>query len=270
MSTIRQREVARAYEIPHAQAFSYQTAAAVERGHIIQISGGNASGEAKKAILADASLPAQTKGHLAVALSGPGVASNTETWSAVPWMVLENQDTSSLSAGDAVFLSDTAGGWSATRGTTARQVGEVLTVSATVGKVLIWPARYQTGSFSVSHFQAGAGSLADQAFFIANKPCRVLAIREVHSAAESSAGTLSVQVTKDSGTDAPGAGDDLLTNNSNAGFDLKATANTVQVGTLTGTEATLELGVGDRLSVDATAAGTEIAGMLITVELALI
>lgn len=118
----------------------------------------------------------------------------------------------------------------------------------------------------VSFYQAAA-TMADTAFFIANAAYQVTAIREVHATAETSAASLKIQVTKDTGTNAPGAGTDLLTNNTNAGFDGKATANTVQVGTLTATTASLQLAAGNRLSVDFEAAGTELAGVLVTVTL---
>ena len=51
------------------------------------------------------------------------------------------------------------------------------------------------------------------------------------------AGAVNVQLVKDTSTDAPGAGTDLLTNNTDAGFNCKGTANTVQNGTLTATTA---------------------------------
>lgn len=58
-----------------------------------------------------------------------------------------------------------------------------------------------------------------------------------------------------------------LTNNANAGFDLKGTANTVQTGTLTATTADLQLATGDRLSLDFAGTLTDLAGLLVTVSL---
>lgn len=118
----------------------------------------------------------------------------------------------------------------------------------------------------VFHAQAAA-AMVDQSFFIANRAYQVTAVREVHAVAETTAASLKIQVTKDTSTDAPGAGTDLLTNNTNTGFDGKATANTVQAGTLTGTVASLQLAAGDRLSVDFEAAATELVGCTITVTL---
>lgn len=109
--------------------------------------------------------------------------------------------------------------------------------------------------------------LADECFFIATRPLQVIAITEVHSTAGTNGGAVNVQVVKDTGTNAPGAGTDLLTNNSNAGFNLKGTANTVQTGTLNATVSNLQLAAGDRLSVDFAGTLTTLAGVVVTVTL---
>jgi hypothetical protein len=111
------------------------------------------------------------------------------------------------------------------------------------------------------------GSLIDQAFFIADRAYNVVAVYEVHKTAGNDAGAVNVQVVKDTGTNAPGAGTDLLTNNTNAGFDLKGTASTVQTGTLVATAASLKLAAGDRLSVDFAGTLTTLAGVVVTVYL---
>jgi hypothetical protein len=76
-----------------------------------------------------------------------------------------------------------------------------------------------------------------------------------------------VQLVKDTGTGAPGAGTDLLTNNTNTGFDLNATANTLQTGTIVTTAGPKKLLVGDRLSLDWANAIQSSAGIAVTVEL---
>lgn len=111
------------------------------------------------------------------------------------------------------------------------------------------------------------GSLADQCFFIANRPFQIVAIRQVHSVAGADGSAVNLQVTKDTGTNAPGAGSDLLSNNSDAGFNLKGTANTVQVGTFKTTAGLLKMSPGDRLSVDFAGTLTSLAGVVVTVEL---
>ncbi len=122
----------------------------------------------------------------------------------------------------------------------------------------------------VSYRQQPNGELADESFFIAPRACKVIAVKAVHSTAGTDGSAVSLQVTKDTSTDAPGAGTNILTNNTNVGFNLKSTANTVQSGTLTATAATLALAAGDRLSVDFAGVLTTLAGVVVTVELQLI
>lgn len=102
----------------------------------------------------------------------------------------------------------------------------------------------------------------DTVFFIATRAYTVVSISEVHAVA--AGGASSLQVTKDTGTDAPGAGTNLLTNNTNAGFDLNATANTVQVGTLVTTAGVTTLAAGNRLAVDFANAIQSSSGIAVT------
>lgn len=113
-----------------------------------------------------------------------------------------------------------------------------------------------------SYYFTGTPAATDQVFYVATRPLIVTSVSEVHSAAAGGASAL--QVTKDSTTSAPGAGTDLLTNNTNTGFDLAATANTVQNGTLSATIATLTLAAGDRLAVDFANAIQSSAGVVVT------
>lgn len=124
------------------------------------------------------------------------------------------------------------------------------------------PAAINRGVAYASYYFTGTPAATDQAFFVAPYPCRVVAITEVHSVA--AGGTSTLQVTKDTSTNAPGAGTDLLS----AAFDLNGTANTVQNGALSATAADLVLAAGDRLSVDFANAIQSSAGVLVTVALA--
>lgn len=140
-------------------------------------------------------------------------------------------------------------------GTLTALAGVVVTISFT-------PAF--KGECAVFNMQAN-GSLADQAFFIANRPMIISSVSYVHSAAGTDASAVNVQVTKDTGTNAPGAGTDLLTNNTNAGFNCKGTINVVQSGGLSATAANLRLAAGDRLSVDFAGTLTALAGVVVVV-----
>lgn len=108
---------------------------------------------------------------------------------------------------------------------------------------------------------------ADATLFVATQAYEVTKVSCTFATAEVTTTDLTMQLTKDTGTDAPGAGTDLLTNNTNAGFDMTATANTVQTGTLTATTSSLQLAAGDRLAIDLSGAVNELAGAVITVSL---
>jgi hypothetical protein len=91
-----------------------------------------------------------------------------------------------------------------------------------------------------------------------------ITIKEVlysHGTAGSDGGAVTLQLKRLKGTDAPSAGDALLS----AGFNCKGTANTVQVGALTGTTANLTLAKGDRLGFDYTGTLTALANVVVTV-----
>jgi hypothetical protein len=107
------------------------------------------------------------------------------------------------------------------------------------------------------------GDLADQSFFVATRPLKIAKILYVSSVKSTSA--CNFQVQKCAGTTAPDSGTDLLTNNTNAGFDCNAVANTVQVGTLSATAANLRLAMTDRLATDFDTTKTGLAGVVCVV-----
>jgi hypothetical protein len=125
--------------------------------------------------------------------------------------------------------------------------------------LIVWIQPY-VPSLDVSFYSAAVTS-QDQGFFIANRPYRIRAIRFAHATAETTDTTSNVQVTVDDGTEAPGAGNDLLTNDGGAGFDLNATANVPQVGAFSDTT----LIASERLGIDFNSSNTEGAGICITV-----
>lgn len=114
-------------------------------------------------------------------------------------------------------------------------------------------------------FYSAAVTAQDQVFFLYNRPYAIGSIQYAHAVAEVTDTTANMQVVDDTSTNAPGAGTDILTNNTNNGFDCNAAANTVQVGTFTA----LTPPAGDRLSVDfRDASYTELAGVCVTVTMA--
>ena len=119
-------------------------------------------------------------------------------------------------------------------------------------------------SDSVTYTVVANGDLGERCFYVVPRRQKITAIKYAHTTLGTATG-VNVQVTKDTTTDAPGAGNDLLQNDSDAGFDAEAAINTVQDGVLTATAADLILAPGDYLSVDPTADVTALAGVVVTV-----
>lgn len=131
----------------------------------------------------------------------------------------------------------------------------------TIGTVPVSP--YRTVSVSLS-----TNALCiDQNVFIADRALQVTRIDYNHATAGTDGSAVNLQVAKQTGTQAIGSGTNLLTNNTNAGFNCKATINTVQNGTLTGTTASLQLAAGDRLALDFAGTVTSLAGVTVTIQL---
>lgn len=103
----------------------------------------------------------------------------------------------------------------------------------------------------------------DQSCFTANRPYLVYRINEVHTTAEATAGSLTLIPKKQTGTTVVGSGTALITSS----FNMKGTAQTVQTATMTSTAADLILATGDRVGIDFSAGGTELAGVTVTIYL---
>ncbi len=123
-----------------------------------------------------------------------------------------------------------------------------------------------TGEWVVYNMQAN-GDLVDQSFYLAQRDVIVTAAYCVVSTKGTNGSAVNVQVTKDVSTNAPGAGTDMLTNNTNAGFNLKNTINTVETGALATTAGLTRLAPGNRLSVDFAGTLTAVAGVIVVVVL---
>lgn len=127
------------------------------------------------------------------------------------------------------------------------------------------PSSLALGSshFAVTWANPSAAYGTDKVIFTAPYDCVLLSASEVHSVAGSDAGTVYLQLTKDTGTNAPGAGSDLLSNNSNNGFDLKGTANTVQYASFKA-GVSRKLSKGDRIALDFAGTCTSLDGVCVT------
>lgn len=105
-----------------------------------------------------------------------------------------------------------------------------------------------------------------QAFFIADRPYRILGIRESHRVAGTDGGAVTLQITKDASGTVAGAGTDLLT----TGINLKSAVGTPVSGVLITNEATLTLAASDRLSFKFAGTTTALAGVVISVSIRLV
>lgn len=139
--------------------------------------------------------------------------------------------------------------------------------TATTRTVTLPDANILLGEIEVVFHARTNTDATNQTFFLATQAYQVTAVSFVAGTAEVTAANMNIQITKDTGAAIPGGGTALLTNNANAGFNGKSAANNVQVGALTGTTASLQLGVGNRLSVTFSSAANELAGVTISVRM---
>jgi hypothetical protein len=117
----------------------------IAAGQVVHVSG--SVNNAPSVVLAGGLFPLSTRCSLFVATHG-GVSGQPVRLSKV--FMLNGQDTSSAPAtGVAVYLSDTAGGWSLTPGTYKRRIGTVVVKSATVGSILLDPNEYGANAVDV-------------------------------------------------------------------------------------------------------------------------
>lgn len=144
-----------------------------------------------------------------------------------------------------------------------------------IDNMVIGATTPQTGTFSglkttgvdggvtcATYYFTGTPAATTQSFFVAPRAFKVASVSEVHSAA--AGGTSTLGVFKDTSTNAPGAGTDVLS----ADFNLNGTANTTQAGALAASAATLAMAAGDRLSVKFANAIQSSAGVTVTACLA--
>ncbi len=225
--------------------FEAEVAAAVQKGDLVGYSSGWVPADANGGIPA-----------LAVALRD--AASGEKYVPMARGAVIEGP--TGATPGAYVYLSDTVGRSSDTASTTSEQkVG----VAISDTRIQLEPDLFlQAMEKQVVGLNFAAADVAS-VFFVAPFRCRVTKITEAHATAAGQAGTLTVERLQ--GTEAPGAGDDLL---GTTKIDLAGTANTVQTPALTGTAGNLVLEIGNRLALKlATGSAASLANACLTVEM---
>ena len=103
-------------------------------------------------------------------------------------------------------------------------------------------------------------------FFIVPAPCYLSSFKEVHQTAGSDGGAVTLTLEKLTGTTAPDSGSVMPA----SALSLKASANTVQTGTLTTTLSNLNLAIGDRLCMKDSGTLASVANVTVVCELTMI
>ena len=113
---------------------------------------------------------------------------------------------------------------------------------------------------------SGATAANYGVFFISPFACTIRGFKEVHQTAGTDGSAVTLMLEKLTGTEAPGSGVDVLS----TALSLKATANTVQDGTIIATIANKNLAIGERLCLEDTGTLTSVANVTVMVELQII
>jgi len=122
-------------------------------------------------------------------------------------------------------------------------------------------ANIRLGDTTVTyHFDANA---VDSTIFVADDAWEVVTVSEAHSVAGSDGGSVTLQVNKCTGTQAPSAGVNTLTST----IDLKGAANTVSSGTLNASASNYQLASGDRICAVFSGTLTDLAGACVTLRM---
>jgi hypothetical protein len=103
-------------------------------------------------------------------------------------------------------------------------------------------------------------------FFVARQACYLSYFQEVHQTAGSDGSAVTVTPEKLTGTTALDSGVEMLA----TALSLKATANTVQTGTLTATLANRNLAAGDRVALKDAGTLTAVANVTVLLEVTFI
>ena len=106
-----------------------------------------------------------------------------------------------------------------------------------------------------------ATDMIDKNIFIADRSYKIKEIKEVHTTAETTAATLTLDIKKCTGTTAPASGTTILSST----FNMKGVANTIVSKFPIDTQYTLAKD--DRLALDFSAAATELVGVVIIIVL---
>jgi len=140
-------------------------------------------------------------------------------------------------------------------------VTSVTTDLLKINSIIVQPYIYITKSFPAS---ARGTDTVNSTIFIADAAFEVVGIQAITETAEDST-PVYLQVEKLTAGVASASGSDILTNNSNLGININATAKTVQDGVLNSSNVTLA--ATNRLGLTIDAAASAVEGLSVTIKL---
>lgn len=126
-------------------------------------------------------------------------------------------------------------------------------MAVTTQRVAVTNPEYVTSIFQASP--------ADAAFFVAPFDLTIKQVQQIHGAAGSDGGAVTLQLERLQGTEAEGGNGDALLSTA---LNMKSTADTVQTGNLVGTDV-VNLSQGDRIGLDYTGTLTGLANVAVTI-----
>lgn len=151
-----------------------------------------------------------------------------------------------------------------TTGTLTALAGVVIVVSFNQSSSPLFSTPYNEIFAQYNLFKATNLGVATS-FFLADRDYFIADVSGIWSVAGGTSSRLTATI--DTGTTAPGAGVSVLSDNSNAGFDTTATANTIVIGTLQASRRKLLLPAGARLSAKFAGTTSPIAGVVLNCSL---
>jgi hypothetical protein len=136
------------------------------------------------------------------------------------------------------------------------------TVTSLAGLVITVWVRPHTGAAIAQYSRAANGDIATATMYLNLIPGQVIrGVTMRWGTAGTDGGAVTGDITKDTGTNAPGAGTSILA----AALSLKTTANTTMSPALAASAATLTMAAGDRLAFKLTGTPTALANLVVTV-----
>ena len=192
-----------------------------------------------------------------ILVSGTAIAPNTTANTVNNFALTATAATLQLNAGDRLSLKVT-GSVTALAGLVIIVYLQALTPNALTG----------TGYYGQVdiNFNLQANSVqGTQSFFVADRDYEVVDASFIASAAGTDGGTVTGEIDIDKGTTAAGSGTTIASTTAN--FNLKSTANTTQVATLSVSRRNRLLSQGDRLTFTTAGTLTTVAGVDVTVSL---